>query len=462
MPDHLVVNFADTFVQDRLVGGDVVCYEVRRESFRWTAFRRVPDGGIGDIIEKNTQNNAGEELPVFVGVFAIGNAEEFRLRLMAAVANRDSAVADPFYVALRDYFNDLPKAERVLQAVVDWRDFGHVDTYASTKQKFIVNARFFNHFSVDSRRGVLRKTSSNAAKLVDEIHWYLKLPKGLQHLAPRVFDYSVEFKDAFLELEYYGYPTLSDVFLYGRYDSGTWFEILTLIGDLLDLMRSYRLVPADAGEIHRALKEMYLTKTLKRLAAIEDVEALAPFWVDELMVNGKSCLGLQTIRRVLPDVLLGYGLYDLESVSIIHGDLCLSNILYDHRNGVCRLIDPRGRFGPFDIYGDPRYDLAKIAHSFESGYDFFVNDQFDLEWSEGRLSFATHANRRHNLIVDCFHDWFVQRLADSYPLVRVVESLLFLSMVPLHADRPRAQQALLGRGIELFTAAAEQNPTVGI
>jgi hypothetical protein len=37
--------------------------------------------------------------------------------------------------------------------------------------------------------------------------------------------------------------------------------------------------------------------------------------------------------------------------------------------------------------------------------------------------------------------------------VNVIESLLFLSMIPLHADRPRSQTAFLARGLELFTDA---------
>ena len=49
--------------------------------------------------------------------------------------------------------------------------------------------------------------------------------------------------------------------------------------------------------------------------------------------------------------------------SIMHGDFCLSNILYDLRSRICKLLDPRGSFGASGIYGDPRYDVAKLYHS---------------------------------------------------------------------------------------------------
>ena len=57
---------------------------------------------------------------------------------------------------------------------------------------------------------------------------------------------------------------------------------------------------------------------------------------------------------------------DAESeFSVIHGDPCFTNILIEETYNFMRLIDPRGSFGSFDIYGDSRYDLAKIFHSMD-------------------------------------------------------------------------------------------------
>ena len=40
--------------------------------------------------------------------------------------------------------------------------------------------------------------------------------------------------------------------------------------------------------------------------------------------------------------------------------------------------------------------------------------------------------------------------------VKLIESLLFLSMVPLHADRFASQEAFLARGLEIFNDVAAQ------
>ena len=71
---------------------------------------------------------------------------------------------------------------------------------------------------------------------------------------------------------------------------------------------------------------------------------------------------------------------------IVHGDLCLSNILYDLRSRICKLLDPRGSFGAAGIYGDPRYDVAKLYHSIYGLYDFITNDLF-------HVSIERHADR---------------------------------------------------------------------
>jgi Ser/Thr protein kinase RdoA (MazF antagonist) len=45
---------------------------------------------------------------------------------------------------------------------------------------------------------------------------------------------------------------------------------------------------------------------------------------------------------------------------IIHGDLFFGNMLYDVNSETLKILDPRGNFGIDGIYGDIRYDIAKI------------------------------------------------------------------------------------------------------
>jgi len=166
LPDALVINFADTFVGDALDGDDVVCFREADEVYRWTTFQIDFGNRITGLADKDEDNSYGQLLPVFVGVFAISDPGRFRDCLRAALNPDAGRHPDPFYVALIDYFNSLDPDLRQLQRVSDWRDFGHLDTYYKTKRTFFLNRRFFNCVEIDECRGIVRKTSTNAEKLL--------------------------------------------------------------------------------------------------------------------------------------------------------------------------------------------------------------------------------------------------------------------------------------------------------
>ena len=98
-----------------------------------------------------------------------------------------------------------------------------------------------------------------------------------------------------------------------------------------------------------------------------------------LRINGIDCPSLREVLANLPSILARSGVLEVSEFSVIHGDLCLGNILYDAKHGLLKLIDARGKFGRFDIYGDVHYDLAKLSHSVLGLYDFTMADQFRVE-----------------------------------------------------------------------------------
>jgi hypothetical protein len=134
--------------------------------------------------------------------------------------------------------------------------------------------------------------------------------------------------------------------------------------------------------------------------------------------------------------------------SVIHGDLCLSNILYDWRTGVCKLIDPRGRFGEAGIYGDPRYDVAKLYHSVHGLYDFIVHDLFHVSYDGTAVTLELGVGPHHHDVCTRFEQTFFPRFDRDEILF--LTALLFLSMPPLHYDHPRRQIAMYVRGLQLL------------
>jgi hypothetical protein len=453
MPSRLVINFADTLVADQIEDGDVICYREMEDLYRWTAFQADETGCIRTIIEKDRPKPANVSLPVFVGVCAIAEPGRFLEILDREVAEGNSNT-DPFWRALARYFNQRPLGGRRLQRVERWCDFGHLDTYYATQRTYFLNQRFFNTMQVDTGRGVVRKTSSETGKLANEIRWYLDLPKSLQHLVPRIFEYHLDGGATFAEMEFYGYPALNDVYLHGQWNAGVWWQALRAISGALDEMQAH-VSPAGRAERRHAMREMYEEKTRRRLAACAEQPGLEVFRRPHLRINGVERAGIEACLAVLPSVTERLELYDDTGFTILHGDLCLSNILFDRRNGFVRFIDPRGSFGRFRLHGDPRYDLAKLSHSLEGDYDFLSGGMFDLEVEGDSVRLEPHLSGGHRMVKEMFHQWLAARAGIRYRQVKLIESLLFLSMTPLHADRPRSQAAFLARGLELFGQVAE-------
>jgi hypothetical protein len=133
---------------------------------------------------------------------------------------------------------------------------------------------------------------------------------------------------------------------------------------------------------------------------------------------------------------------------IIHGDLCFTNILYDPVSRLFKFIDPRGSFGESGIYGDGRYDIAKLLHSLDGGYDFFIHDMFRLERDGDKLQLQQFFPATRAAVLGAFKKIFSTHY--DFDEVRTLEGLLFLSMCPLHKDHPARQFAMFATGLRIL------------
>jgi len=443
----LVVHFGDTLAPGEELEGDAFLFARPHDLFRWTTFRLDSKGFPEHVLDKGIEKEGQGQ--VFIGVFSFAEAERFRSCLAAAVARPDADL-DPFYRALVAYYRASAHPPRARETA-HWVDLGHLDTYYASRLVHAMGQREFNAVRVDASRGILTKRSRDRSKFLDEIQWYLGLPHDLQYLAPRVFAHSVDPADPWIEMEFYGYPPLADIYLYSRLDRTEWKAIFRVVEQVLSDMGRHPVAPADSAGIGAALQSMYLEKTIERLGRPGARDLPRDLIEGPLEVNGRPCLSLERCLDQLPEALTSAGLLSPVPFTVIHGDFCLSNILFDRRSRAIRLVDPRGRFGTFSIHGDPRYDLAKLSHSFNGGYDFLVHGLFALtRGGPGRIQLRLFEDEGHQAVRDQFNQTFLAS-EELLRQVRGIEGLLFLSMVPLHSDDPRAQEAFLTRGLELAT-----------
>ena len=426
---EIIINFGDTIVWDPIpVGGDWIFYSKGAPSDVWTFFKEK-DGRITNLYDKipNPQSDL-----LFVGVFGISDA----MILKETMANHTEW---SFYDSLVEYSKNHPF--RFIE-VSSWYDVGHIDTYRNTKM--MVQSRSFNEMALDRDRGILTKTSRNPEKFKGEIEWFLKLPSGLEFCCPRIFAYSLDYEKLWVSMEYYPYHTLHELFLFGEMSYEKWVVVFQRIAFLLDEFSRYRV--DDCKAILSALNEMYIEKTHSRLEEIASMTNMTSFMDNPVTVNGVCCISINKLWKKVENVIESR-LLGADHFTIIHGDLCFPNMLIDDDLNLIRLIDPRGRFGCFDIYGDPRYDYAKLFHSVEGGYDYIIKDLFTVECKGSNIRFSSNMKRSN--AYDAFMDIMSSRIEDM-DSVRLIEGLLFLTMIPLHKESPKRNLAMLATAYQIF------------
>ncbi|MBU5464512.1 aminoglycoside phosphotransferase family protein [Anaerotignum sp. MSJ-24] len=450
--DPIIINFADTIVLDSIskIEGDAFFCQEDYMTDTWTYFDEK-EGMITNIYDKDCANEEMKK-KLFVGIFKIMDVVEFKKCLEAAFENTNSSISS-FYYALQLYSKSHPMTPVLTE---NWFDIGHADRYYNSKLE--VKAREFNHITVDKNRGILRKTSDDKDKFIGEIKWYLKLPADVEYVRPRIFNYSTSYVNPYVSMEYYAYHTVHELFLYGDLTLQQWIDIFNRIRFVCDDFKRYTVQDAN---IRPALEEMYLTKTLQRFEKMKKDERFITFFESPIVVNGERYLPLNeiiiTLEKAIPEML-----YDVDTFNIIHGDLCFANIMVDSNFSFIKVIDPRGKFGTYDIYGDFRYELAKLFHSVDGKYDFIIKDLFDLDYNSETacINYRIQNRKRDFNLYKVFLDTFSAEVGGDLKKIELIEALLFLSMIPLHGESIRHQMAMLGTGLEILNRVIDIKESV--
>lgn len=331
-----------------------------------------------------------------------------------------------------------------VEKATNWLDFGHLDKYQKSKKR-LLEARSFNTLLFDDLLGTLTKKSTHSQKLISEINWQLNLPKQLKVLSPRVIDYNLE-TNPFITMEYYSYQTMTEIWLYSEYNNQVLSKIIDKLLAILTLFeQEKREVPFND------YKSIYIDKTNQRLSLIKGLNDadfnyfLEGDYEGKVIINNKKYNSWKLLEEKVYNQV--ENLYQKEHNCLIHGDYCFSNLLYDVNSGVVRLLDPRGTWGSSEN-GDIKYDLAKLRHSISGGYDYIVNDLFSYTFTEKGFDYKIYERPENNTI----KEFFDERLSLNFNLkdIKLIEGLLFLSMIPLHSNSKSRQKIMFARAIELL------------
>lgn len=338
---------------------------------------------------------------------------------------------------LSSYFNKYRKEDKLYVEKIDnWEDIGTLDGYLKTNKNNF-NCRFFNKLDLDEY-SVLHK-KSKYEKVTSEMNWFKETKDtDFEKMSPKFYE-SEKTNDEY-GIEYYDYLTLSEYFTFYPLSQ---YSRTYIFNSLIDKMiKLYKNNKASNKSFEKLLKQILWDKTLNRINEWERKDLIS---LEEVKINNQKYLGLFQTLEKLKDCIMKLSNECSNYISIIHGDPSFSNILFSPRNMIYKFIDPRGNFGIDTIYGDYRYDIAKLRHCYHGGYDEITNNLFEIQENKGDFIIKFYKNIEYT----DFDDILKEKNIDIDD-IELIEGLLFISMIPLHNDYPDRQMAFFTRGIQIL------------
>ena len=369
---------------------------------------------------------------VWCGYFLLSNIPLF---LKSLALNRDD-----FNTAVK-YYAKYQKTEYVYTD--NWLDLGHVNTYFASRAS-LTTQRAFNDLSIVD--GVVRKSGNPQLKIEAEAYWFNSIPPSIRRFTPLYLGTDYYDDRIYYSIEYLPNMPLNELFVHGQNQLQDWSRIFLEIKNWFSHAK-ITLPKSKQVKIVNDYKSLVVEKTLERLqqyTKLTDISLSTPQFY-----AGRELPSLNDICQECCDSLAEFP----SIIGILHGDLCFSNMLFDFRSLKLKVIDPRGlnANGEFTIYGDIKYDLAKLTHSVIGLYDFIISGNYIVQ-NENSKSVSLHfdIDQRIEEIQSRFMEIeFIPdiKISDIIPLVII----LFLSMLPLHSDRPDRQKAMLLNALKMYT-----------
>lgn len=313
----------------------------------------------------------------------------------------------------------------------DWFDFGHVQTYFHSAG-LVTTQRRFNSLQI-TKREVL-KASGNTRKMRSEAGWFNDIPARIATYTPAFLgEREVNGMSGYATANTY-LSTLSNLAVFGDLKTNTWN---TIFGACAEFLSECRKV-APKVPLHLNPDQYFGSKTKTRIEEFSHSEA-GSLLLACCRIDGRTLPSLKEILGVTNEIINGT---DHGDECMIHGDFCFSNIFFDFRSTSIKVIDPRGELpdGTRSIYGLQSYDVAKLAHSIIGGYDLIIANYLRCEIHGDTISTdASYFESIHwQRLVKVFADSEISKIYKVTTLYAMLVHL-FLSMLPMHADRPDRQ-----------------------
>jgi len=327
---------------------------------------------------------------------------------------------------------------------IEWQDCGHIDTYYQLRRKLMHRAfRSFNSVALsETSKWVTKKGEKE--KIAAEFLWFEKFPQELSHYLPRVSfgvnSYSTEFLAAL---------PVSDMWLSSNNDDTYWLGLVESLSSMLDAFQG-TITNELPDTILDNKKSVYMNKLEGRIEKLSNLFSSNGLSLNHIQLNSHATPSFDELIGEIQEV--SEKVINLPSWTLMHGDMCFSNLLFERRSKGLKLLDPRGSFGARGIYGDPLYELLKLSQCALGDYDFLTANLFKISISGenyefGHLNYSSHEWKKE--VFSKLLEKRAQKLGITFQELRIMEAGMFISAAPLHPENSR-YIALLLKAIEVY------------
>ena len=314
------------------------------------------------------------------------------------------------------------------------REIGTFDSYLSFKSQFPVS-RFFNNIEVEDDEITKRASDPKFKHLLeDEINWYHYMENSGFTGIPKIRSFEPLKLERIMGVHPHQIKGLSQK------------DKTILVKNIikrLEEVHSIATFPVRSDDLYK----VYVDKTLDRIRPVTRMLKLNS--KKTFIINGRK---IEALNPDEPSVVISLynKLSSIQSFCPIHGDPTFSNTLVMSDKEI-KFIDPRGTFGNSKIFGDPRYDFAKLYYSTVGNYDQFNSQNFEVRFQGEEITIKIESSGFEDSW-SLFNNSNVNFVRD----IEIIHSLIWLSLSGYFINDVDSMIGSYFHGLELLSEMIEK------
>lgn len=297
--------------------------------------------------------------------------------------------------------------------------------------KWRFKTRYFNTIEAVEHLGLVRKISKDNAKLLSEHDYWYELPDDIKHYFVQPFSFILDGEVSYYYMEHYKMPNVAEQMLSGELSNSAFDRLIQKLHKFRQVLPDS---PALDSQVDENARYLVLEKTKERIDELKGSSWDKSNYA--ITLAEKDITPEKLYEQLVEKFETHYANRTMKRIYLSHGDLVLSNILYDDRLEIMKFVDPKGK--DF-MYLDEYYDFAKMSQSILGNYEDIVYGNYELNVETEKLII----NRSDDPHMRTAFKRFFMKYDIDYKLLRVYEASLFLSMMPLHLDDHKRMAAFL-------------------